>query len=359
MPSGLINVAKQVLRAAVKLGVEEAGSRICGAAWPALKQILTPVAAELEKRYPNMFLVEAEMEKAQADLSNDPALAEQLRDALTAIQHGQREIITLLARHDETLEGYRDLIIRAVGEAEGKNQARHDVLLAEFAAVNAKLDGLPDQVNKALLLPGLSIAEIYKKANGYQADAMTWIIKGDPSEAEQRLGLARSIAMSGLAQNPKSALMMVTLGFIEKSQAQVSELRRDPEATTGKLALAAKYFARAIELDKTNINALHGMANIYYFSRDHDSAIQLEYAVVSADPTHGPALNDLGLALEMKLRATADPVERATCAEALLEVYARLEAVMPTQPEIFPATYLAHVQRRSAELKKAFDLGPE
>ena len=93
---------------------------------------------------------------------------------------------------------------------------------------------------------------------------MTWITKGDPGEAERRLDMARSIAMSGLAQNSNSALMMVTLGFIEKSQAQVAQLRRDPEATTEKLALAATYFARAMELDKTNLNALHGMANIYY-----------------------------------------------------------------------------------------------
>jgi hypothetical protein len=40
--SRILAVAKEIIRNAAELGIEEAGTRICGAAWAPLKKVLTP-----------------------------------------------------------------------------------------------------------------------------------------------------------------------------------------------------------------------------------------------------------------------------------------------------------------------------
>ena len=56
--NNLVSVTKQVIRAAAKFGIEEAGTRIMGSAWTPFKAMLSPVFSELEKRYPNFFLLD-------------------------------------------------------------------------------------------------------------------------------------------------------------------------------------------------------------------------------------------------------------------------------------------------------------
>ncbi len=352
MSSGLIRVARNILREAVKFGIEEAGTRICGSGWSAVKQVLTPAFNELERRYPKMFLVDGELQKAEKDLESDQLLAAQIQDELAVLKEGHTQIMEVLVRHDETLETYRDLIIRAINEANQKNQARHEAVIAELAGLKTEIVDLPAQINAATAQPHLAINEIFKQANGYQMDAMKWISAQDPDAASQRLAMARSMAISGLKQDPDSALMMVTLGFVEKTQAQVAELRGKPDDATEELARAAKYFVRALEIDNTDINALHGMANVYYFGQDYDTAIQLEMAVIGVDPLHGPALNDLSLALEEKLKRASAPDDAKATIRVLILIYEMLEKVMPSQPQMFPASYLVHVQKRRAELKQ-------
>lgn len=344
-----ISVAKRILRSAAELGIEEAGLRICGSGWQPLKKVLTPVFKELERRYPKMLLVPEEMQKAEADLANDPNIAALLQEKLAALQEGQFEILRVLLRHDQTLQSYRQLILGAFKEADTKNQARHERVIAEFAQVKGAIARLPEQIAGGIVQPHLSLDEIYKQANGYQMDAMKWISARDPQSASQRLASARSLARGGLAQYGESASLMVTLGFIEKSQAQASTLRNDLDGSIQNLALAAEYFARAIQIEPQNLDALNGMANVYYFGRDYDTAIQLGLAIVKADPTHGPALNDLCLAIEDKMKEVGP---QPSLIRVLVPLYKMLEKLMPLQPQLFPAAYLAHVQKRLAELQK-------
>jgi hypothetical protein len=41
-----------VIREGAKIGMDEAGTRICGSAWQYVKQVIAPVVGELQKRYP-------------------------------------------------------------------------------------------------------------------------------------------------------------------------------------------------------------------------------------------------------------------------------------------------------------------
>ncbi|MCB2183485.1 MAG: hypothetical protein KQH63_15735 [Desulfobulbaceae bacterium] len=73
MISGFLNVAKKVLRQAVKFGVEEAG--VCGkVGWDAIETLVPPVIQELEQRYPDLLLVPEKMDKAEHDLNTDISL---------------------------------------------------------------------------------------------------------------------------------------------------------------------------------------------------------------------------------------------------------------------------------------------
>lgn len=351
MASSLLNVTKKILRKAAELGVDEAGARLCGpSAWPVVKQLLSPVFQELERRYPKLLLVPEELEMAENDLSSDESLESLLHLQLSVMREGHQEILGVLFRYEETLQSYRELFYRAIEEADNKHESRHEVVIEEIGGVKKGLAVLAEKINEAAVPSTLSLDEIYRQANSYQMDAMKWISAGDATAASQRLGAARKHALGGLARDEGNARLMVTLGYIEKSQAQVSTLLKDPEGATENLALAAQYFANAMELDPASLDALNGMANVYYYGRDYDSAIQLGIAVVEADPNHAPALNDLSLALEEKLKEAG---QEPGLIETLVAIYERLEHLMPRFPQLFPATYLAYVQHRLADLRSA------
>ena len=56
----VITVAKRIVRAAAELGLDEAGTRICGSLWPQVKKVMQPVMSELERRYPKMLLADTD-----------------------------------------------------------------------------------------------------------------------------------------------------------------------------------------------------------------------------------------------------------------------------------------------------------
>ena len=122
----------------------------------------------------------------------------------------------------------------------------------------------------------------------------------------------------------------------------------DYDASVTILGEAAKYFTKGLEYDPSNVSSINGMANIYYFARDYDRAIQIGMLVFRLAPNYGAAIWDLMLALEGKIdEVGAEP----PYVETLKFTYEYLEKLMPRLPQQFPATYLVHVQKRLAELK--------
>lgn len=354
--TSLISVAKKILRKAVAVGIEEAGTRICGASgWGVVQKVISPVVEELERRFPKLLLVPEELDKAEAALAEDELFENLVQEELALLKEGHTEIMAVLARHDEKLQSYRDLIIRAVKEADKKNRERHTQVMAEFGTVKTGISDLTHALSVDRKKAYLSMDEIYKQANGHQADAMNWISAHDADAAAQRLSTARDLASDGLAREPENPKMMVTLGFIEKSEAQVCILRNNPQEATRRLALASDYFGESLKIDPKNKDALNGMANVFYYSRDYDTAVEYGLTVIAADPTHATALLDLSLSLEGKISITG-PEPKWT--RLLVSVYRRLEKQMPLYPQIFPANYLAYVQQRLAYFKNMKSAGP-
>ncbi len=54
IPDGpLLAVTKQIIRATVSIGIDEAGSRLLGStAWNYMKRVIKPVYGQLENKYP-------------------------------------------------------------------------------------------------------------------------------------------------------------------------------------------------------------------------------------------------------------------------------------------------------------------
>jgi tetratricopeptide (TPR) repeat protein len=354
----ILSIAKEIIRNAAILGLDEAGNRIAGpTAWRFIKIGLAPVVEELERRFPNLLEVRDDAEKAAEAFTLDVELQAMLLDGLSRLEGGQEQILAAIARQDDTLQEIGDRVDRGVAKVSGQigqvgeqNQAAFNQVLQEVQAMKVEVLSVRELLGGGAApppeQPELSIDEIFSQANAYQTDAMKWIAARDAKTASQRLAQGRDLVEAGLNRDPDNSRLLTILGYIEKSQAQVSQMEGDIDLSVTILAEAAKYFTQALKKDP-NISAINGLANIYYFAQDYDRAIQIGLLVVNLYPTYGAAVSDLSLALEGKLREVGpDPA----LVEFLKSVYRHLENLMPQQPQTFPASYLAYVQKRLAAL---------
>jgi len=346
------NVLKMVVRGAVEFGIDDAGARVAGAGWPLIKKAAAPVLDELQKRYPALFLLpgpdsKKAAENALHDLNTDPALGKQLETLSQQIESlglKQDTILKSVMEQNDTLRGIGAVI---------KRVAESQALLAEslrsgIQNLELRLDDLHAQAAQAPAEPEkqLSLREIYRRANGYQSEAMRYLDAGDVATAAERVKDGKALALSGFRRQPGDAGMLVTLGYLEKTNAQISWQTGGGDAA-GQLGAASRYFAKALEADPEDVGAMNGLADTYIFARDYDRAIELGEWVLAKEPQYGAAAWDLAIALEGKIaEAGHDPKYLAK----LESTYERLKALIPTQPLQFGPDQLAYVEQRLQEL---------
>lgn len=201
-------------------------------------------------------------------------------------------------------------------------------------------------------LPRLSIPEIELEAQHLQADAMNWIGQPDGLASAQRrlLEARRLVAVDGLQQAPDSASLLTLLGYIEKTQWQVSDSKGDTARAQESFAQATRYFNAARAIEPGNLGALNGQANLFIAMRDFDRAIEIGRYVTALDPSYAAALWDLGIALNGKL-------ERDGAAAALLDeltdVYDALVELIPDQPGGFTPAELEYARVAAKRYRQA------
>ncbi len=361
MTSGFINIAKKVLRKAVGIGIEEAGIRVCGkTGWNAISTVVSPVIEELERRYPGLMLVPEKMEEAEQDLNTDATLEAIVQEHLATIESGQKEILAVLFRNEETLSSYRTLFFNAFAEADKRAEARHKILVNEIRNVKTGIEAdIREMGQKPAVLiepsPSPTLSGLYEQANGYQHDAITWLTARRPSAAAERLSIARSLATGGMNKLGQTPELLATMGYIEKTQAQVCFAENNIDGATQYLADAARYFNEALKLKPEDLGSLNGIANIYQFGGDYDAAIEIGRTIKTVDASYGAAVWDLGLALEKKLKTfeTIDSQVMQLISEAI-DVDESLLKIMPQQPSSFRSSDLSYVQNRLAHYKEIF-----
>src|SRR5262245_10722400 len=161
--SRILAVAKEIVRNAAEIGIEEAGTRICGSAWAPLKKVLAPAFKELESRFPALFLApgpEAKKAASQAvdALASDASLQKLLNDEFAKLGAGQDEILRMLAAQDDTLRGIGAAVDKGFSEQSGQL----DAILAEVRELKLQLKASAVRAGPA---DDLSMDEIYMHAN--------------------------------------------------------------------------------------------------------------------------------------------------------------------------------------------------
>ena len=350
----LLELTKQVIRKAAEIGLDAGGMSVCGPAWPVVKQMLSPVLEELEKRYPKLFLKSEEAAKAAKDLSEDKALQELVQSGFGGLQRGQEQILATLVRQDKTVKEVGNAITIALGAADKKTDEDHANILNKLESISLELAKFrPDHVKSAPSLRSvstLSIDEIVGRANRYQYEAMASVVAREPHQAALRLSEARSLLRDGLQREPNNLGLLVVSGFVEKTQAQVAQLKSDYEEYVTSIAEATTYFAQALHLNPKDVSALNGMANIYSFHGMYDKAIELGTLATQIEPNYAAAFWDLALSLEAKMKAEGP---QPGLVRQLKSVYVHLEPLMRTQPDVFSPGELAYVRERLSTLKKS------
>lgn len=347
----------------MEFGIEDAGARFAGAWWPLIKKGAAPVLDELQKRYPALFLLPGkspapEAKKAADDalnaLNSDPVLLKELDGVPQQLEElgvKQDTILKLLLSQNESFQKVSAAVDRvAAAQAtllEGQAELREQIQ-SEFRKIKLEFG---DQRTQAARLPEpekpISLDDIYRRANGYQAEAMRYLNAGDAETAAERVNQGKALALAGFRREPNDARMLVTLGYLEKTNAEISwdTGRGDP---VEQLGAASRYFAKALEGAPEDVGAMNGLADTYIFAKDWDRAIATGEWVLAKDPRYAAAAWDLAIALEGKI-GEAGP--DAKYLAKLEETYERLEVLIPQQPLQFGPNELTYVQARLEQLR--------
>jgi tetratricopeptide (TPR) repeat protein len=201
-------------------------------------------------------------------------------------------------------------------------------------------------------LPRLTLPEIELEAQHLQADAMNWLVQSDGlASAQRRLQEARRlVAVDGLPQAPESAALLTLLGYIEKTQWQISESSGDAVRAQESFAQATRYFNAARAIEPGNLGALNGQANLFIATRDFDRAIEIGRYVTALGPTYGAAFWDLGIALNGKLERDGPD---ADLLDELADVYEVLVELIPRQPGGFTPADLEYARDAAKRYRQA------
>ena len=187
---------------------------------------------------------------------------------------------------------------------------------------------------------GLTIAEIVQRARLCQEEAIGHSNAGDDAAALRRISEGRELAEAGRRRAPEDAELLIVLGFLEKTQAQIDT---DPDSAAASLSKAASCFAKALEAQPSDVSTVNGMANVYAIAHDYDRAIKLGETLFTTAPEYGAAAFDYALAMERHLEETGENLELL---EKLDVVYRHLQGLLARPEQKFSAMHFAYVQER-------------
>jgi tetratricopeptide (TPR) repeat protein len=346
----VLTLVKQIVRQTAELGLDEAGTLICGPAWPPIKKILEPVMAELDRRFPNLTLANTEDAKEAAReavrvLDNDRALQDLLDERFGRLDLQQKEVFALLARYDDKLNQIGGSIDRGFEATRQSNEAIAD----QLRQMNLSLDLAAKGGD---ISAGLTVDQIFEEAASCQVDALHQANAGNYSASARRLGRGRQLAEAGLRRAPEDTRLLSVLGFVEKTQAQIDQLT-EPDRAASALSKAAEYFAHVLAAEPDNISALNGMANVYAIRKDYDRACKLGETLFTMAPEYGAAIFDYALALEGLMEERGEDTQLL---EKLDKVYRHLQTLIMRPEQNFSAVDVAFFEEHAEIARKRLSM---
>ena len=337
----LVKVAKKVVSNLAEMGIDEAGQLVCGARWDFFKKVLSPVIEALAERFPDLLMNTETAEKAANELeyASDlrTLLEEEYRKHFAELKEGHTEILSVLLQQSELLGSLKEASERGS---------------KELAKIGSDVKEALTLLHKKHAEVSISSDEIPVEVDSLQRDAMQWIEKNRPVSAQRRLDDARNLIRNEIEKNPQDVQLLTLRGYIEKSQAQVYFLIGEVDQARNALETAANYFNAAHKAEEKDASALNGLANIYFYVGDFDTAVRFSTMALRQAPHYAEAALDLSLALERKLRRGDSAKE---IMPILVPCYEMLAAIIPQYPG-FTASQLKYVQTRLAQLKESSEL---
>lgn len=339
--TGVVDVVKKVVRKGIGFGLDAGGSAACGPLWPFFKEIVTPVVEELENRFPKLFLVSDEAEKAIDLMAGDSSLQQDLiagfDQKFAAQTTGQQDILAFLAGLEETIIDTANTV-RRIDERTGQ---------IDFRSLAVKVDEMHAVMTQSIPEVHLSVQEIKQEGQALQADAMRWIENRSPRTAHIRIEEAKKLLAEGIRQSPNDAYLYSLRGYLEKTQSQAHSLEGRHQDAVVDIANAARFFSAALKIDPSDVSALNGMQNVFLFVRKYDEAVALGRIVFQTSPNLGSGAWDFSIALEKKMVQDGEtPILR----EELTDTYKQLLSIMSQPASGFSSSHMTHVQNRLQEL---------
>lgn len=344
-----LRLAKQIIRRAAEVGLDEAGTRLAGSAWPAVKKILAPVVGELDRRFPALMLADKDAAAKAADqavqaLDQDRALQEMLGASFAQLTVGQQAILDQLASNGAKLDDIGAAVTRGAGDL-ASIQAQLQKLQLSFDLSRASDD--PSA--------GLTLDQVLRRLDAANNSAFAQLDADDADGAAATLAEARELAESALRRWASDADVAVALGYIEKTQSEVDRADH-PDRSLAALSKAATYFAQgtASSSPSAQLGGLNGMANVYMLHGDYDVALQIGDLLFRTAPYYGFAIYDYALALEAKRGRDGDD---AALLRTLADVYASLLKTMADPAQRFAASQYAYVAGKARAVDEALASG--
>ncbi len=197
--------------------------------------------------------------------------------------------------------------------------------------------------------PTMSPAEITSEVDNLQRDAMNWVADGRfLSTALLRLNEARRLVALGSAQIRDHPELLTSLGYVEKTAAQICQAQGDKKGTEAAYHAAEKYFRAALKLDPADAGALNGQANIYLSRSQFEKAAKIGRVVTGYRPDYAAAFWDLAIALRGLLEAKPS----RALVEELAETYETLAELIPREPSGFTPRDFAGIQADAKKFRK-------
>lgn len=336
LSESLVKVAKKIVSNIAEMGIDEAGQFVCGTRWPFFKKVLSPAIDALAERFPDLLINTETAGKASNELELAPdlraLLEEEYKKHFAELEEGHKEIQGILLQQSELLGSLKEA-------SESGSQ--------ELAKIGYDVKEALTLLREKHAEVSISGDEIPLEVDSLQRDAMGWIEKNRPLSAQRRLNDARNLIRNEIEENPQNVRLLALRGYVEKSQGQVHLLKGEVDEARKALDMAANYFNAVHKAETKDPSALNGLANIYFYVGDYDTAARFSTMALKEAPHYAEAAWDLALALEMKLGrgdSAKDIVPR------LVPCYETLAAIIPQYPG-FTASQLKYVQTRLSQLK--------
>ena len=276
--SRLVSVTKSILRRAAEIGMEAAGAHTMGQAWQPFKKALRPVLNELQRRFPNFFLLETQpgiqagivAQKAINALSEDPQLQTMIVNGFSNLAYGQQKILGEIDR----IENLLIVLGKNFENFESESEKRFQEIMTALNDIRTQL-----KTNKSVSF------ETYLEQEAAHQNNVSITKLIEKGRLDYNLYF-----YSEAIQNFNEVLALDSNSYeAYLSRGNAYYMKRE-------YSLAMDDYQRAIRIKPTLSYAYNNIGKLYSYQKEYNKAISYFDKAITLSPNLADAHNERGLA---------------------------------------------------------------